>query len=77
MAEKFGWEVHTETKPEPTPPMGLIEWAEETQRMLNEVYPRDIFIRDPKSAEPGCQILYEIEVAMNRFYEIRNSAGAQ
>ena len=61
-------------KAELPPPLGLTEWAEETRRMLAEVYPDDIFVRDPESAEPGCRILHAIDAALERYYEIKTEA---
>jgi len=67
----FIFESHTETKPEPAPPLGLTEWAEETRRMLVEIYPADIFVRSADSTEPGCRILHAVEEALNRYYDIK------
>ena len=61
-------------KPEPAPPLGLPEWAEETRRMLVEVYPADIFVRSPESKEPGCRILHAVEEALDRYYDIKADA---
>ena len=56
-------------------PLGLPEWAEQTRRMLVEVYPPDIFVRSDNSDEPGCRILWSVEEALNRYYDTKAEAS--
>ena len=73
MSDAF-YESRTEKTVTVEPPMGLTEWAEETRRMLADVYPSDIFVRDADSAEPGCRMLFHVEAALDRYYDIRAEA---
>ena len=68
------WEIRTETTGNAGRPMGLTEWAEETRRMLVEIYPTDIFVRDANSTEPGCRMLFVIEQAWQKYYDIKSEA---
>ena len=40
--------------------------------MLAEVYPSDVFVRNAESTEPGCRILFHVEAALDRYYDIRS-----